>query len=127
MFNLIRACSALVLAVSLPALAAETPRIVEEAYETTTDATALPASANGTVSVRTCVDCAPLLMTIDAGARFKVGRSPVTFAELSSYLKNAPGRNLVVFYDTQRRVVTGVKVQGQLDNAKGTTRKARKS
>jgi hypothetical protein len=117
MLNIFRAACVLGAALSLPLYAADKDRI-EEAYETSTDATPLPASINGTITVRTCYNCQPVLMSIDSQARFRIGETKVSFAELAAYTSSARDRSLVIFYDTKQRVVTGVKVSGQVDSRK---------
>lgn len=90
----------------------------EQAIESSTRATSLPASPTGVIVAKPCPACAPVVLRMTAATRLAVGRTPVTLAQLQKFISTGGERGLVVFYDPRLRTITRISVEGRLPAAK---------
>jgi len=99
--------SALGLALALAAIQARaTLRIVEQAVETSTLSVSLPDSNVGSMAVKSCPSCKPMLLRLTPRTQFLVGRAPVPYAEFVALARGASDRGLGVFYHGNERTIT---------------------
>jgi len=102
-------------AVSAPAYSAlGTP---EEAIETTTTATTLPATEQGVIVAKLCPTCAMSVLRLTAKSRLLVGATPVSLAQLRKFVASGGSRNMVILYDRRLHTVTRIIVSGTLPAA----------
>jgi hypothetical protein len=91
----------------------------EEAVETSTTATTLPATLQGVIVAKFCPTCAMSVLRLTAKSQFFVGRSAVSLADLHKYIAAAgASRNMVILYDRRLHTVTRIIVSGTLPAAK---------
>jgi len=81
-------------------------RVVEQAVETSTLSVSLPDRKAGSIAVKRCASCTPLLLQLTPSTRFLVGRSQVPYAEFIALARGAADRNLGVFYNGKERTIT---------------------
>jgi hypothetical protein len=90
----------------IAARADATLSIVEQAVETSTLSISLPDRSSGSIAVKSCATCKPLLLQITPSTQFLVGRSPVSYAEFVALARGGADRGLDVFYDGKERTIT---------------------
>lgn len=101
------------LALALTAVPAQaTLRIVEQAVETSTLSVSLPDSNVGSMAVKSCPSCTPILLRLTPQSRFLVGGAEVSYPEFISLARGASDRNLGVFYDGKERTITRLSMSG---------------
>jgi hypothetical protein len=99
--------SAVGLALALTAVAAPAAlRVVEQAVETSTLSISLPDRDSGSIAVKSCASCKPMLLRLTPSTQFMVGKSQVSYAEFSALARSAADRNLGVFYDGKEHTIT---------------------
>lgn len=108
---LIASCLVTVLIASA-ATAAPRVKVREQAIETSTLATTLPGTQDGSMIVKPCATCAPLVLRLTPQSTYRVGRDQVTFGELAAALKGAGTRALYIFYDAESRTITRLVTSG---------------
>ena len=105
--------SATALVLTLAASGAQASlRIVEQAIETSTFSVSLPDGGTGSIALKACADCTPLLLRLTPQTQYLVGRSPVSYAEFLSLARGGTGRGLGVFYDAKERTITRLIMSG---------------
>jgi hypothetical protein len=109
---------ALIAAIALSGPAHAVLIAAEEAIETSTTATTLPASDNGVIVAKLCPSCALSVLPLTAGTRFLVGKTTVSFVQLQKFVNTTGSHGMVVLYDPRQKTVTRVIVQGQLPAVK---------
>jgi hypothetical protein len=102
----IAAAAALLLA-SFSASAA-TPRVLEDAREVRPAMLTLPPTADGTLAIQGCSTCKRLSLRIARTARFYVGRTEVTFADLQRQLRSRPNSSVLVVSPIGENIVTRI-------------------
>lgn len=86
-------------------------KVREQAIETSTRETSLPGTQDGSMIVKTCASCAPLVLRLTPQSRYRVGRDEVSFTEFAAEL-NGASRDLYVFYDATTRTITRLVTSG---------------
>jgi hypothetical protein len=81
-------------------------RIVEQAVESSTLSVSLPDRDSGSIAVKSCADCRPMLLRLTPSTRFVVGGSEVSYAEFSALARGGTDRSLGVFYDGKEHTIT---------------------
>jgi hypothetical protein len=109
---------ALFAAVALSAPAHAVLMSPEEAVETSTAETTLPASDKGIIVAKLCPSCELSVLRLTADTRFVVGKTPVSFVQLQKFVHTTESHSMVVLYDKRQKTVTRVIVQGQLPAVK---------
>lgn len=89
-------------------------RIREQAIETSTAVTSVPDDAAGSIVVKACPSCSPLLLRLTPRSRFRVGRTEVSYDEFRTLAREASARGLGVFYDAKQRTITRLILSGEL-------------
>jgi hypothetical protein len=100
------AVAALLLA-SLSANAAA-PRVLEDAREVRPAMLTLPSTADGTLAIQGCSTCKRLSLRLARTARFYVGRTEVSFAELGRQLRARPNASVLIVSPIGQNIVTRI-------------------
>ncbi len=87
--------------------------IVEQAVETSTLVVSLPDSSTGSMAVKSCPSCKPMLLRLTASSKFLVGRTPVSYSEFVALTRGASDRGLGVFYDRKSGTITRLIIAGE--------------
>ena len=90
----------------------------EQAIESSTRATSLPAGPTGAIVAKPCAACAPIVLHMTAATRLAVGRTQVSLAQLQKFISTGGERNMVVFYDPRLKTITRISVEGKLPAGK---------
>ncbi len=87
-------------------------KILEHAVETSTLVVSLPDSSTGSMAVKSCPSCKPMLLRLTPSSKFLVGRTPVPYAEFVALTRGASDRGLGIFYDRESRTITRLIIAG---------------
>ncbi len=99
----------------LPAGAAEDPLgPVEQAIESNSSVTILPATAPSTVSVASCFECVPKYLHLESSTQYFIGKHPVTLADLKKAIATSAGVGLYVFFEPKSKVINRVVADASL-------------
>ena len=88
---------------------AASPRVLEDGREVTPEMLTLPSTADGTLAIQGCSTCKRESLRIARTARFYVGRTEVTFAELGRHLRSRPNSSVLVVSPIGQNIVTRIK------------------
>ena len=95
----------------MPITDAAEVKALEQAYETSSDVTAIPTRAPSSMTVRACTNCPAQILRIDESTRFIVeGKHEVSLTQLLEACGRATF-GFGVFYDARTNVVTRVVTQ----------------
>ena len=94
------------LVVATPALAQVHP--VPRVIEAHASSVVLPASADGTLVVRSCQECTARTLQATAATRYRLGESDVSLGEFGAFLRDHPYITLTVSYREGTNVVIGL-------------------
>lgn len=98
---------ALILALPLGSQARE-PRVLEDGREVTPAMLTLPSTLDGTVAIQGCGSCKRLTFALARTARFYVGRTEVSFADLQRQLRTNPNSSVLVVSPINQKVITRI-------------------
>ena len=106
--------STLGLALAFTAIQADatTFRIVEQAVETSTLSISVPDGNAGSIAVKACSGCKPLLLKLTPGTRYLIGKAEVPYAEFVALARGSTNHGLGVFYDGKERRITRLIISG---------------
>ena len=106
--------STLGVALALTAVRADatTFRIVEQAVETSTLSISVPDKNAGSIAVKACSSCKPMLLRLTPATSFLIGKSEVPYAEFVALARGSTDRGLGVFYDGKERTITRLIISG---------------
>jgi hypothetical protein len=88
---------------------AATPRVLEDGREVTPTMLTFPSTADGILAIQGCSTCKRESLRIARTARFYVGRTEVTFAELQRQLRGRPDTSVLVVSPIGQNIVTRIK------------------
>ena len=97
-------------AASLPAAAAL--KVIEQAIETSTFAISLPDSGSGSVAVKACAQCKPMLLRFTPRSRFLVSGAQVPYSEFVALARGSGEQGLDIFYDRKTGTITRLRMNG---------------
>lgn len=87
---------------------------LEDAIEGSTFSLSLPTTEGGSMVVRTCSSCPPVMLRVDAKSRLFIGGQQVTLAELNGFLSDGNTRGVTVLYDKKSLKITRIVVDGTI-------------
>ena len=90
--------------VALPAAAAL--KVIEQAIETSTFVVSLPDGHTGSIAVKPCKQCKPLLLRLTPKSRFLVSGAQVPYSEFVALARGAGEHGLDIFYDGKSGTIT---------------------
>ncbi len=88
---------------------AEPPRVLEDAREVLPSMLTLPSISDGTVSIQGCPTCKRLNFSLARNARFFVGLTEVSYADLQTQLRRDPKASVLVVSPRGQNIVTRIK------------------
>jgi hypothetical protein len=94
------------------AAAAPGIKVVEQAIETTTYVVSLPEGSNGSMAVKSCAQCKPVLLRLTPRSTFLIGSTPVKYSEFRAIARDAENRGLNIFYDGKSGAITRLRING---------------
>ena len=102
----------LTLAFTAAPLEATTFRIVEQAVETSTMSISVPDKNAGSLAVKACPSCKPMLLRLTPETRYLIGKTEVPYAEFVDLARGSSDRGLGIFYDGKERTITRLIISG---------------
>jgi hypothetical protein len=87
-------------------------KVVEQAIETTTFVVSLPDAATGSMAVKSCAQCKPVLLRLTARSTFLLGSTPVQYKEFLGFARGSENLALNIFYDGKSGNVTRLRMNG---------------
>ena len=84
-------------------------RVLEDGREVTAAMLTLPSLPDGQLSIQGCGNCKRLTFTIARTARFYVGTTEVSFADLKRHLANRPDSSITVVSPIRQSIVTSIR------------------
>ena len=106
----------LLLGVALASGSFEAPaaalKIVEQAIETSTFVVSLPDGSNGSMAVKSCTQCKPVLLRLTPRSTFLVGGARVQYSEFLALARGSGDQNLNIFYDRKSGTITRLRMNG---------------
>ena len=104
---------AFALAVTSGTLAAKPGlKVIEQAIETTTFVVSLPDAGNGSMAVKSCAQCKPVLLRLTPRSTFLIGSTPVQYSEFRTLARGSENRSLSIFYDGKTGTITRLSIKG---------------
>ncbi|HJS21574.1 MAG TPA: hypothetical protein VJ764_02875 [Steroidobacteraceae bacterium] len=94
------------------AAAAPGIKVVEQAIETTTYVVSLPDGSNGSMAVKSCAQCKPVLLRLTPRSTFLLGSTPVMYSEFRAFARSTEDRGLNIFYDAKTGAITRLSIKG---------------
>ena len=94
------------------ATAGATLNMVEQAIETTTFVVSLPDAANGSMSVKSCAQCKPVLLRLTSRSTFVLGSTPVQYKEFLGFARGSENLALNIFYEAKSGNITRLRMNG---------------
>jgi hypothetical protein len=86
----------------------------QSAIEASTANLTIPRTEGGSLVARGCVGCDAVMLQLDAGSRFFVGKQEVSLAQLNSFLADGITRGLTIMYDQKTRAITRIVIHADL-------------
>jgi hypothetical protein len=87
-------------------------KIVEQAIETTTFVVSLPDADNGSLAVKSCVQCKPVVLRLTPRSTFQLGSSPVKYREFLALARGSRDQALNIYYDGKTGTITRLRMNG---------------
>jgi hypothetical protein len=87
-------------------------KIVEQAIETTTFVVSLPDATNGSMAVKSCAQCKPVLLRLTPRSTFLLGSTAVKYEEFLKFARGSENRALNIFYDGKSGDITRLRMNG---------------
>jgi hypothetical protein len=87
-------------------------KVVEQAIETSTFVVSLPDGDSGSMAVKSCPQCKPLLLRLTPSSRFLVGGAQVPYAEFLALARASGDQGLDIFYDRKSGSITRLLMNG---------------
>jgi hypothetical protein len=100
------------LAGSSPAASAAGFKVLEQAIETSTFVVSLPDGDTGSMAVKSCMQCKPVLLRLTPHSRFLAGGAQVTYAEFLALARDSGEQALNIFYDRKSGSITRLLMNG---------------
>ena len=88
------------------------PRVLEDGREVTPAMLTLPSIPDGEVAIQGCGACKRLTFKMARNARFYVGPTEVTYADLQIYLRSHPEKAVTVVSPLGKNIVTRIQASG---------------
>jgi hypothetical protein len=88
-------------------------KVLEQAIETSTFVVSLPDGDTGSMAVKSCPQCKPLLLRLTPQSRFVVGGgAQVPYAEFLALARGSGDQGLNIFYDAKSGTITRLAMNG---------------
>lgn len=88
-------------------------KVLEQAIETSTLVVSLPDASTGSMAVKSCKQCKPLLLRLTPRSRFVVGGgAQVPYSEFVALARRSGHQNLNIFYDRKSGTITRLTMSG---------------
>lgn len=87
-------------------------KIVEQAIETSTFVVSLPDGSNGSMAVKSCTQCKPVLLRLTPRSTFLVGGARVQYSEFLALARGSGDQGLNIFYDRKSGTITRLLMNG---------------
>lgn len=87
-------------------------KVIEQAIETTTFVVSLPDGSNGSMAVKSCSQCKPVLLRLTSRSTFQVGGTPVKYKEFLELARGSQDHALNIFYDRKSGTITRLRMNG---------------
>ena len=87
-------------------------KVIEQAIETTTFVVSLPDGSNGSIAVKSCAQCKPVLLRLTPRSTFQVGGTPVQYKEFLELARGSRDQGLNIFYDGKTGTITRLRMNG---------------
>jgi hypothetical protein len=87
-------------------------KVVEQAIETSTFVVSLPDGDTGSMAVKSCGQCTPVLLRLTPRSRFMVGGAQVPYAEFLALARGSGNQGLNIFYDRKSGSITRLLMNG---------------
>lgn len=87
-------------------------KVLEQAIETSTFVVSLPDGDTGSMAVKSCMQCKPLLLRLTPHSKFLAGGAQVTYAEFLALARGSGEQGLNIFYDRKSGSITRLLMNG---------------
>ncbi|HSC06564.1 MAG TPA: hypothetical protein VLD59_07045 [Steroidobacteraceae bacterium] len=87
-------------------------KVAEQAIETTTFVVSLPDGDNGSMAVKSCAQCKPVLLRLTSRSTFLLGSTPVQYKEFLQRARGSENLGLNIFYDGKSGNITRLRING---------------
>jgi hypothetical protein len=87
-------------------------KVIEQAIETSTYVVSLPDGSNGSMAVKSCPQCKPVLLRLTPRSTFLVGGGPVKYSEFVALARGGGEHSLNIFYDRKSGTITRLLMKG---------------
>jgi hypothetical protein len=91
---------------------ATTPRVLEDGREVSPSMLTLPTLPDGELAIQGCTACKRLTFRMAPTARFYVGHTEVTYADLKLHLRSYPQGEVTVVSPRGQNIVTRIQASG---------------
>ncbi len=81
-------------------------KILEQAIETSTFVVSLPDGNTGSMAVKSCAQCKPVLLRLTPRSTFLVGSARVEYSEFLALARGSNDQGLNIFYDRKSGTIT---------------------
>ena len=86
--------------------------VLEQAIETSTFVVSLPDGDTGSMAVKSCPQCKPVLLRLTPHSKFLVGGAQVPYAEFLALARDSGDQGLNIFYDRKSGSITRLLMNG---------------
>ena len=88
-------------------------KVLEQAIETSTFVVSLPDASTGSMAVKSCKQCKPMLLRLTPSSRFLVGGgAQVSYSEFLALARRSGHQNLNIFYERKSGTITRLTMNG---------------